>query len=89
VEDATARRSCGGGAWRPAAGLAGGGGEALRRDSRLSSSFQDAVGKEISQGEEKKKNESGPHLSVGDSTFDVFGPNRKWVRPIPLQPNRN
>jgi hypothetical protein len=41
-------------------------------------------------GEEKeKKLTSRPHISVGDSTFYVSGPNRKWVGPIHLQSNKN
>jgi len=39
------------------------------------------------RGREKLIN--GSHLSVDDPTFDVYGPNKKWVGLILLQPNRN
>jgi hypothetical protein len=48
-------------------------------------------GKKIRQGGKKRKIKKltrGSHLSVGDSTFTVPEPNRKYVHPIPFRPNK-
>jgi hypothetical protein len=74
-------------AWGELAGWRRGGGDEVRRALMRDSSLGGWDQRDKERKKKRRKNKKNPtirsHLSVANFTFVVFGPNRKWVRPIP------